>query len=165
MKSSDMVWVDHEPGDPPVETDTDWNAVDALTEDQIHAAALADPDSHPIPLGSDEELAKQGLIHVPNVKKLRERLGLTQEAFATTYRIPVGTLRDWEQRRKTLPPAPISPSSPATRKRWQECWAKPHNLFCSSVAVFSDLTFSHTLRTNTPRSILTMFSCREGVKV
>ena len=27
-------------------------------------------------------------------------LGLTQEEFATTYRIPVGTLRDWEQRRK-----------------------------------------------------------------
>jgi putative transcriptional regulator len=35
-----------------------------------------------------------------NVKKLRERLGQTQEAFAATYRIPLGTLRDWEQRRK-----------------------------------------------------------------
>ncbi len=100
-----MVWVDHEPGDPPVETDTDWNAVDALTEEQIRAAALADPDAQPIPLGSDEELAKQGLIRVVNVKKLRERLGLTQEVFAATYRIPVGTLRDWEQRRK-LPDAP-----------------------------------------------------------
>jgi putative transcriptional regulator len=100
-----MVWVDHEPGDPRVETDTDWNAVNALTEEQIRAAALADPDAQPIPPGSDEELAKQGLIHVVNVKKLRERLGLTQEAFAATYRIPVGTLRDWEQRRK-LPDAP-----------------------------------------------------------
>ena len=83
MKSlQDMVWVDHEPGDPPIETDTDWNAVEALTDEQIHAAALADPDSQPIPPGTDEELAKQGLIHIPNVKKLRERLGLTQEAFA-----------------------------------------------------------------------------------
>jgi len=35
-----------------------------------------------------------------NVKRLREGLGLTQEAFAAAYRIPVGTLRDWEQRRK-----------------------------------------------------------------
>jgi putative transcriptional regulator len=35
-----------------------------------------------------------------NVKKLRERLNLTQEAFSVTYRIPLGTLRDWEQRRK-----------------------------------------------------------------
>jgi putative transcriptional regulator len=105
MKSNDMVWVDHEPGDPPIETDTDWNAVEALTDEQIHAAALADPDSQPIPPGTDEELAKQGLIHIPNVKKLRERLGLTQEAFAAAYRIPVGTLRDWEQSRKR-PDAP-----------------------------------------------------------
>ncbi len=105
MKSSDMVWVDHEPGDPPIKTDTDWNAVNALTEEQIRAAALADPDAQPIPLGSDEDLAKQGLIRVVNVKKLRERLGLTQEIFAATYRIPVGTLRDWEQLRK-LPDAP-----------------------------------------------------------
>jgi putative transcriptional regulator len=100
-----MIWVDRNPGDPPIETATDWDAVDALTNEQVHAAALADPDAQPIPRGSDEELAKLGLIHVVNVKKLRERLGLTQEAFAATYRIPVGTLRDWEQRRKN-PDAP-----------------------------------------------------------
>jgi putative transcriptional regulator len=104
MKLNGMVSVYHEPGDPPIQTDTDWNAVEALTDEQIHAAALADPDAQPIPLGSDEELAKLGLHHVVNVKKLRERLGLTQEAFAATYRIPIGTLRDWEQRRK-LPDA------------------------------------------------------------
>ena len=28
------------------------------------------------------------------------RLSLTQDEFAATYRIPVGTLLDWEQRRK-----------------------------------------------------------------
>ena len=101
----DMVWVDHEPGDPPIETDTDWDAVNALTDEQIHAAALSDPDAQPLPLGTDEEMAKLGLIHIPNVKKLRERLGLTQEAFAAAYRIPIGTLRDWEQGRKR-PDAP-----------------------------------------------------------
>ena len=105
MKLNDMVWVDHEPGDPLIETNTDWAAVEALTDEEIHAAALADPDAQPIPLGSDEELAKLGLIHIPNVKKLRERLGLTQEAFAAAYRIPIGTLRDWEQGRKR-PDAP-----------------------------------------------------------
>jgi len=105
MKLNDMVWVDHEPGDPLIETNTDWAAVEALTDEEIHAAALADPDAQPIPLGSDEELAKLGLIHIPNVKKLRERLGLTQDAFAAAYRIPIGTLRDWEQCRK-LPDAP-----------------------------------------------------------
>lgn len=105
MKSNDMVWVDHEPGDPPIPTNTDWDAVAALTDEEIHAAALSDPDAQPLPLGSDEEMAKLGLIHIPNVKKLRERLGLTQEAFAATYRIPIGTLRDWEQCRKR-PDAP-----------------------------------------------------------
>ena len=105
MKSSDMVWVEHKPGDPPIETDTDCDAVNALTNEEIHAAALADPDAQPIPRGSDEELAKMGLHRQVNVKRLRERLGLTQEEFAATYRIPVGTLRDWEQVRKN-PDAP-----------------------------------------------------------
>ncbi len=100
MNSKNMIWVDHEPGDPPIKTDTDWAAVDALTDEQVHAAALADPDAQPIPAGTDEELAKLGLHRLVNPKKLRERLGLTQEEFADTYRIPVGTLRDWEQRRK-----------------------------------------------------------------
>jgi putative transcriptional regulator len=30
---------------------------------------------------------------------LRRALGLTQEEFAARYRIPLGTLRDWEQGR------------------------------------------------------------------
>lgn len=105
MKSKTMVWVEHNPGDPPLESDTDWDAVNALTNEQVLAAALADPDAQPIPRSSDEELAKLGLIRVPNARKLRDRLGLTQEAFAARYRIPIGTLRDWEQGRK-LPDAP-----------------------------------------------------------
>jgi putative transcriptional regulator len=104
-KYKGMVQVDHEPGDPPIETDTDWGAIHALTDDQIHQAALSDPDAQPIPLGSDEEIAKLGLHRIVNVKKLRDRLGMTQDAFSAAYRIPLGTLRDWEQRRKT-PDAP-----------------------------------------------------------
>jgi putative transcriptional regulator len=100
-----MIVVDHEPGEPFPETDTDWDAIDALTDEELTAAALADPDAQPIPRGTDEELAKLGLHRLVNVKKLRERLGLTQEAFAAAYRIPVGTLRDWEQCRKN-PDAP-----------------------------------------------------------
>ena len=105
MKLNNMIVFDHEPGDPLPETDTDWDALDALTDEQLTAAALADPDAQPIPAGTDEELAKLGLHRQVNVMKLRERLGLTQEAFAATYRIPVGTLRDWEQCRKN-PDAP-----------------------------------------------------------
>ena len=38
-------------------------------------------------------------IHSP-VKMLREQLGLSQAAFAETYHIPVGTLRQWETGRR-----------------------------------------------------------------
>lgn len=37
---------------------------------------------------------------VPQVKAVRRALGFTQEEFAERFRIPVGTLRDWEQGRK-----------------------------------------------------------------
>jgi putative transcriptional regulator len=100
MNLTGFISVEHEPGDPPIETDTDWAAVEALTDEEIEAAIRDDPDAAPSPVYDTP-----GLIHIPNVKKLRERLGLTQEAFAAVYRIPVGTLRDWEQCRKR-PDAP-----------------------------------------------------------
>jgi putative transcriptional regulator len=105
MKSKDMVRVEHNPGDPPIESGTDWDRVNAMTGEEVLAAALSDPDAQPIPPGTDEELAKIGLHRIVNTKRLRDRLGLTQEEFAARYRIPVGTLRDWEQRRK-VPDAP-----------------------------------------------------------
>ena len=99
MKKSGTIRVAHEPGDPPLKTDTDWARVPALTDEEIHAAALADPDAQPLPRDG------RGLTKLVNVKKLREKLGMTQEMFAELYRIPLGTLRDWEQRRKN-PDAP-----------------------------------------------------------
>ena len=41
-------------------------------------------------------------IHVParvNVKKIRTRLGLSQESFAQTYGFALSAVRDWEQGR------------------------------------------------------------------
>jgi putative transcriptional regulator len=35
----------------------------------------------------------------PEAKIIRRALRLTQEEFASRYRIPLGTLRDWEQGR------------------------------------------------------------------
>ena len=65
-----------------------------MTDEQIHAAALSDPDAQPTTL---EQL--QAARKVPRVKTLRRSLGITQEDFATRYHIPLGTLRDWEQGR------------------------------------------------------------------
>jgi len=71
----------------------DWSESDALSEEEIVAAALSDPDAQPL---SDAQLAR---MKRPNPKVVRRALGLSQEEFAARFRIPVGTLRDWEQRR------------------------------------------------------------------
>jgi len=42
-------------------------------------------------------------VHVPvevNVRKIRRRLGLSQEAFAQKYGFAVSAVRDWEQGRR-----------------------------------------------------------------
>ena len=77
-----------------MKTRHDWSAVDALTEEQAHAAALADHDAQPL---TEERLAK--MRRVPRTKSIRRALDLSQEEFAARYRIPIGTLRDWEQGR------------------------------------------------------------------
>ena len=52
---------------------------------------------------STADLAR--MPRVPQVKVLRRALALTQEEFSARYRIPLGTLRDWEQGR-AMPDAP-----------------------------------------------------------
>lgn len=37
------------------------------------------------------------------IRKTRVDLGLSQSGFAERFRVPVGTLRDWEQARTTPP--------------------------------------------------------------
>jgi len=69
---------------------TDWAALRAMTDEE--AAALADPDNPPI---TPERQAR--LKRMPQVKVMRRALGLTQEEFAARFRIPLGTVRDWEQ--------------------------------------------------------------------
>ncbi|MDP1631982.1 MAG: XRE family transcriptional regulator [Caulobacter sp.] len=73
----------------------DWTRFDAMTEEERHAAALADPDAQPL---TDEDLAR--MKPVPRVSIIRRALRLTQEEFSRRFRIPLGTLRDWEQGRK-----------------------------------------------------------------
>jgi putative transcriptional regulator len=65
-----------------------------MTPEEIEEAARADPDARPM---TAEQLAKAH--RTPRIKTLRRALGLTQEEFAAGYKIPLGTLRDWEQGR------------------------------------------------------------------
>lgn len=89
-----------EQGQPAPDGTTDWQRVGAMTDAEVTAAAQSDPDAQPMTV---KELA--GMRRPTDVKALRTRLGMTQEQFARTYRLPVGTVRDWEQGR-TRPDAP-----------------------------------------------------------
>ena len=68
--------------------------LDAMTDEEITAAAFADPDSPPL---TDEQLAQ--FERVPNVKAIRERLRLTQKQFADMFGLSLSVVRDWEQGR------------------------------------------------------------------
>lgn len=65
-----------------------------MSEEEIEAAALSDPDNPPLTADDFKRMKR-----VPRVKIIRRALGLSQEEFAARYRIPIGTLRDWEQGR------------------------------------------------------------------
>lgn len=78
----------------PLPGKSDWARVNAMTEEEIHAAALSDPDAQPL---TEADLKR--MKRVPRSKTLRRALDLTQEEFAARYHIPIGTLRDWEQGR------------------------------------------------------------------
>lgn len=65
-----------------------------MTDEEIEAAAAADPDT---PLLTPEQLARAKPISP--VKTLRRALRMTQEEFAARFHLSLGTLRDWEQGR------------------------------------------------------------------
>jgi putative transcriptional regulator len=71
---------------------TDWDALRAMSDAEVEALAQSDPDNPPL---TPEREAR--LRRVPQVKVMRRAMGLTQEDFSTRFRIPLGTLRDWEQ--------------------------------------------------------------------
>jgi putative transcriptional regulator len=73
----------------------DWSRFDAMTDEQRHAAAVADPDAQPL---TAEDFAR--MKRTPQAKVIRRALKLSQEDFAAHFHIPIGTLRDWEQGRK-----------------------------------------------------------------
>jgi putative transcriptional regulator len=76
----------------PIEDKTDWTRLKNMTEEEIEAGALADPDNPPM---TEKELKR--LRRVPNPREIRKKLHMTQEQFSMRFHVPLGTLRDWEQ--------------------------------------------------------------------
>jgi putative transcriptional regulator len=60
-------------------------------------AAMGEAAAHAQGTG---KVARIHSIQVPDVRAIREQLGLSQQAFAAAYRIPLATLKGWEQGRR-----------------------------------------------------------------
>ncbi len=73
--------------------DIDWTAVDAMTDEDIARQVADNPDAAPL-LNRAQTAA--GLVRF-----VRNKLQLSQAAFASRYHIPVSTLQDWEQGRRS----------------------------------------------------------------
>ena len=86
---------------PPAATkhEPDWEALKALTDEEIAAQIAADPDVAPeLDWSLDDPKVR---IMVPtDVKAIRARFGLSQQRFAKAFALNLATLRDWEQERR-----------------------------------------------------------------
>ena len=40
------------------------------------------------------------VVHPVDVKAIRQAEGMSQAEFSTAFRLPIGTIRDWEQHRR-----------------------------------------------------------------
>ena len=50
---------------------------------------------------------RTNIVEVPDVRAIRRQLRMTQQEFARVYRIPLATLKNWEQGRRQ-PDAPAA---------------------------------------------------------
>jgi len=69
--------------------------IHSLTEEEINKAALSDPDALPL-----EDTDFEQLTVIPNPRRIRQKLGMSQSIFAQTYHLNLRTLQDWEQGRR-----------------------------------------------------------------
>jgi putative transcriptional regulator len=72
---------------------------------KINRTTEADIRRHMIEDGQDLEGGLSGFTSVIPPQILRKQLGMTQSEFAKALRIPISTLRNWEQGRVLLDPA------------------------------------------------------------
>ncbi len=69
------------------------------TDSEIAAAVAADPDAAPVRTAAELRAmrTREDARDRYGVARLRRRLGLAQIQFVNRYRIPLSTLRQWEQ--------------------------------------------------------------------
>jgi len=86
----------------------DWGRVDATDDAEIARQAAEDPDTAPV-FTAEEILAAGRRIEpdaIEDVRALRIRLGLSQEAFAARFGFSVDAIRQYESHRR-VPTGPV----------------------------------------------------------
>ena len=66
------------------------------------AASIAAGLEESIAYVRGEEVPGIRVTEVPDVKRIRKKLGMTQEQFAQAYHISAGTVKGWEQKRRNI---------------------------------------------------------------
>jgi len=76
----------------PAIDNTDWTRLETMSEEEIAANALSDPDNLPM---SDDDLLRS--LHTPNPREIRERMGLSRLEFAHRFHLSPYDLQRWEE--------------------------------------------------------------------
>ena len=97
MSDTKTVTYRFDPANPPK---ADWSLLDAMSEEQCHTAALADPDAQPL---TDAQLSR--MRRVPDIAAIRAKMGLDLDAFAKRFGLSPVLVREWEEHRRFLDPA------------------------------------------------------------
>ena len=87
----------HDDSGPLPDSPLEWDP--PMTDDEIRAAALADPDAQPIPA---DRLAR--MRHRMLARFARDKARMSQEEFASVFKVPIDELRAWEAG-QAVPPA------------------------------------------------------------
>ena len=82
----------------PIEDRTDWQRVNALTDEEIEKAAASDPDTRML-TARDFETAYRHPAKV-DVKAIRQSLRMSQRAFCRKYGFSADAVQQWEQGRR-----------------------------------------------------------------
>lgn len=76
----------------------DWDRLLATTDEEIDRQIAEDPDLAPV-ITDMSGWRKVYNPPLPDVRAVRERLGLTQRAFASRFSLNLRTVQQWEQGR------------------------------------------------------------------
>ena len=79
-------------------TPDDWAKLKVMSEADVFDAAGSDADAMPLEDRAPGSVGPAGCVTL--VKRIRWQLKMSQTEFARAFRIPLGTLRDWEQHRR-----------------------------------------------------------------